>query len=278
MAIGRADLVGRTYQPFSFRALDRIAASASPLTKFLLPLAFRDVTCIWDDFWGDTINTDLYTTSADSGATAPAIPSTASLNGVLEGATGTTDNAGFSITGAPIWRGDNNCVLMVRMAMLAVSGIADGADYSAFELELGWINTATDTTLPVVTDVDTPATGNGGTDVAVLHIDTDQTLTTMAFVTDGSTTGMNATATTLSPVFTPAANTYYWYVVGLAGNAAYAMVDGARLVGHGGATASQVEGGTLIQPWIYVRTRDTTSKLAHIDSIVVLQDKAVRVA
>lgn len=278
MAIGRSDLVGRTYQPFSFRELDRIGGSNFALTKFLHPLAFHDVTLIHDEFGGDTLNGDLYTTSADTNATAFAAASTQSLNGVLQGSTGTTDDDGISILGPAIWRGDNNCVLMVRMAVLAVSGIADGADYAAFSLEMGFADVITDTTLPVCTDVDTPTIANGASDAAVLHIDTDQTLTTMAFVTDGSTTGMNATATTLSPVFTPAANTYYWYTVGLAGNAAYAMIDGARLVAHGAATASQVEGGTLLLPWIYLRTRNTTAKLAHIDALVLLQDKAARTA
>lgn len=267
MPVGTIEHLAKTYFHGNKRHLDKIGSSQSPLVTLLSRLAWQSVYFRMDDFDVDTINLDSYVLGADTGATTFAAAATQLATGVIQGATGTTDNEGFSIQGPIIVLGDNGCFVEFRLQWDAVTG---------FQMELGFINAATDATLPVVTDVDTPATGNGGTDVAVLHIDTDQTLTTMAFVTDGVTANMNATATTLSPTFTPTAATFHIYTIGIINNMAFAMVDGARLVSHGATTASQIEGGTLVRPWGYFRTRNVTSKTVDLDYLVLGCDRAAR--
>lgn len=270
MPIGRGDNYGKRYKPQGFGELGRFAGGPNgAMANFLYPLAHRDVVYWRDDFDQDTINLDYYTVDIDAGGTNFAVPATRQVNGVIVGATDNTDNDGAGIAGVGIWSGDNNCGMEVRLKMDVVTDL---------QLELGFANIITDQKLPVVTDVDTPASGNGGTDIAVFHIDTDQTLTTMAFVTDGSTSNMNCTATTLSPVFTPTADTYHVYKIQLAGDQASAMVDGARLVSHGALIGSRIEGGSLLRPFVFFRNRSAAVKTCTIDYIRVWQDRAVRTA
>lgn len=229
------------------------------LAATLFPLYRKDAVYFIDDFLGDTIDTNNWLLSKDTGATSFAI--SAAANGEAAGATGTTDNDGYSIIGSAIWKGDLNCGFEARVKSSLVAG---------FQMEIGLIDAATDKTLPVVTDVDTPAVGNGGGNVAVFHIDTDQTLTTMAVVTDNE----SAVAKEDVSTFTPTADTYNTYRIQLTGNGVQWFIFSAsgQLLHEGGGDLA-VEGGTLVAPWVYHRTRNTTSKAATIDYIACWQER-----
>jgi hypothetical protein len=98
----------------------------------------------------------------------------------------------------------------------------------------------------------------------------------MAFVTDGSTSNMNTTATTISPAFTPTAATWHTYRVGLVGDMAYCYIDGILRASHGSVLASRVEGGALLRPWIFLLSKTvSTTKIIDIDYIYVQQDRSV---
>jgi hypothetical protein len=146
-------------------------------------------------------------------------------------------------------------------------------------LEIGFFDAATNTDVPVISDIDTPATAGGTSNAALLHYDTDQTLTTMAFFSDGGTANMNATAHTLSPVFTPTVSTFHRYQVGIAGDIPFARVDGARLTSTStGVIGHRTEGGTLVRPWICVRTRADAAVTVVVDYVAIWQDRDVRAA
>jgi hypothetical protein len=142
--------------------------------------------------------------------------------------------------------------------------------------EVGLIDAVPGSAGPGVSDVDTPAVTMA--DGAVLHLDTDQTLTTAAFVTVGSTANQTVKATTLSGFTAPTAATFFDVVVQLVGNDAYCIVNNGVdvITHHNGVSANSaghVEGGVSLAPWVYNRSRNTTAKLMDIDAIAVWSDR-----
>jgi hypothetical protein len=268
MPTGYADSIARKRFPFSFRELDRFKGGSG--RSVLAPLAVQDFIFFFDDFLGDTINLDNVIAGETGTGTPFAQPATAIVGGAIRGVTGTTSGNSESVYGPRIWAGDNNCAVEMRIAVDVVTTLM---------MECGFIDAASDLTLPVGADIDTPTFAGGTSDAAVLHIDQSQTLTTMAFLTDGSTTNMNATATTLSPVFTPTAATFHTYRVSLAGDIPVASVDGGRFTTTStGLIAHRVEGGTLLRFFHACRTRTTAAKTSTVDYIVAFMDRATRTA
>lgn len=269
MPTGYGDRIAKKAFPFSFQELNKFAAT-DPHRLFLGPLAFSDMVWFFEDFLGDTIDLNNWIAAETGTGTTFSIPATALVNGAAVMVTGGTDNNVETAYGHRVWAGDNNCGMQIRMK-------SDVIDANA--LETGFVDDATNKDVPIVSDVDTPALAGGSSNLALLHYDTDQTLTTMAFVTDGGTSNMNTTAQTLSPVFTPTAATYHRYQVGIAGDIPFARIDGIRptstttgVIGH------RTEGGTLVRPWICVRTRAGAAVTVHVDYVALWQDRAVRTA
>ena len=248
---------------FDFNGLKKVAALNSELAMWMRQMATDKVFYRKWDFEGSALLDDFWTSAADAGATEFGPPATQLLGGVLQGATGTTDNAGIGLYGTPILKGDNRAYLHTRFKLSAVTG---------FQMEVGFIDAITDATTPVISDVDTPANGsNGAAEIAVVHLDTDQTLTTAALVVDGSTTGMNAAKTNLG-TFVPTAATYVDLKMVIDGNDVTVIIDNKRSLRATKTFA--IEGGTLVMPWLYFRTRNTTSKTVDIDLIEIMGERA----
>lgn len=255
---------------------------ASGLTRQLTPSgvgnllaqnAFRSIFWRHYDFGDTTIVTAPWTITKDSSATTFSESATAS-NGALTASTGTTDTDGLSIHTPRIFKGDLDCCMLVRARLDVVT---------AFTSEAGWIDTVSDKTTPVITDIDTPVVGSGAGDVAVLHIDTAATLTTYGLATVGSTPYTAATTTLLLPgamrttdttTFTPTAATYYTIMVALNGDNVYSMIfdDSERPKAYA-FKASGIEGGTAVSAWWALATKNTTAKVPLIDYITVFQNR-----
>lgn len=254
--------------PNSFPHFDRIGPSESAMARFLYPFAFRDVVFWFDDFTqGRTTLSDDYTLGTDAGATA--FVKSAGAGGRISGSSGASDDEAACILTGADWLGDNQCGMEIYWQI---------DDVATTRWEVGFSDPLTDNTLPAVSDVDTPAISNGATDVAMLHLDTDQTLTTSAFVTDGSTANMNTTATTLDPVYSMVAATYAAHRIQIITNAASLFVFGAshqlsHNVQHGTATANSIEGGVALTSRLFVGTRDTTPNVAIADYWAIWQDR-----
>ena len=230
---------------------------------------FRDSTVfVEDDFIEDTLSTTRWNLAADG--TATTFVWTAAAGGTIQGSTGGTDNGYHAINGDVIWSGDKNAGCAIRFKMDVVTG---------FTFELGFTDALGDETLPAVTDVDTPATGNSATDVAVIHLDTDQTLTTAAFVSESTGTAYAAQKANLG-TFTPTAAKWYTAIVQLNGDTAMCAIYNTDTAGHpilqDGTDKSLVlalEGGTLVRPHFLFGTRNTTAKVTDVDFIRVWQDR-----
>ena len=234
----------------------------------MYPFMRDSVVFVEDDFTDDTISSTRWNLAADGTATTFAWSSGA--GGRIAGATGTTDNGYHAINGDVIWSGDKNCGMAIRWQMDVVT---------AFTFEIGFTDALTDETLPAVTDVDTPATGNGATDVAVVHLDTDQTLTTAAFVAESTGTAYAAQKVNLG-TWTPTAAKWYTTIVQLSGDNAFTATYNTDVAGSPVLQAGTnkglslaLEGGTLVRPHFLVGTRNTTDKATLIDFIRVWQDR-----
>ncbi len=248
------------YLPTSTFQIER--GSPQGIFEAMYPWLRSNVVYVEDDFIEDTISSTRWNLATD--ATATAFAWTAAANGIVRGATGTTDNGYLAINGDAIWAGDQNAGMEIRFKVSAVT---------SFTFEIGFTDALTDETLPAVTDVDTPATGNGATDVAVIHLDTDQTLTTAAFVADGTTPA--AQKVNLG-TWVPTAGAYYTARVQLAGDNAYCAVfdeNYALVPGTAKSLVTALDGNVLVRPHALFGTRDTTSKTIDIDLIRVWQDR-----
>ena len=264
----RSDVVAKTAENWSNNGMGKFAGGpGSAMQAFLSRLAFQDYQFFFDDFDGDAINLDYWALNSDTNAAD--FVHNAQANGVVRGATSANDNEATSMLGPAIYFGDRNCWMEVRFKIDTITNV---------QFEVGFVDAVTDKTLEVVTDVDTPAVGNGAGDVAVIHMDTDQTLTTAAFVTEGSTASQDPTATTLDPAFTPTAATYHTVRIGVAGNVPFFLLDGSEYgtEAHGNAVASQIEGGTALAPWIFVMARSAADRLFDVDYVAFGQDRATR--
>ncbi len=232
------------------------------LKRWLRYLAKYDVESMYHGFNDVSVaNLGWSTAAAGTAGVQLAIPSTKLLNGAAVAESGTDDNAASSAIHHLTWNGDQNCGMMARVKFSAVTSLS---------FDVGFVDAVPGAAGSAISDVDTPAAT--ATDCAVLHMDTDQTLTTMAFVTAGST--FTTTKTTLaSPALTtPTADTYMNIMIQLVGNAAYCWVNGVHVASH---TGDKVEGGNLLAPWLYVRARaGSANRKLTADFVMAWQDRA----
>lgn len=267
---------GGTYglldRPGSMGHIQMFTSPESALAKFLYPYAWNDVVAIFDDFTGPALNTHLWTAASTNG-TAFDPPATQLANGVCQGITGNVAGDEATLRSDIVWLGDNNCGMQLRWKV---------DNNTSTQFEVGFTDALSAATASAVDDIDTPTVTNGFADGALVAQDTGQTLTTMAFITDGSTTNMNVTKTNLG-TRTPTNATYLSARVQLvqtasAVAAAYAAlyndVDAiTETAQHGDVLASQIKGDVLLQAWMYWEPLTTASRTIDIDYISIWQDR-----
>ena len=215
------------------------------------------------DEFVQALDTNRWTAAVTAGGGPTAFAYSAVRGGVIQGQTGATDNDATAIHLAQTFLDPADMPFMlIQWRSNAVTG---------FSFEIGFSDPKTDEALPGVTDVDTPATGNGVTDIACIHMDTDQTLTTAAFVGDGTT----GAATSLSDPegagssYTPTASAWQTFIIGVRPNLAFAHVwDGAGFAGTF-SVGNGPDSGVLVRPYALFRTRNTVNKTIDIRKIRV---------
>jgi hypothetical protein len=244
-------LIGLFNAPQSLRQLVKRRHFGSQLTGFLLPLAVQDYIYECHDFMDDN-DIEGFTGTVDASATAWAYSATIA-GGVLTTATGAVDNNYCHLTQDSPFDAGSRPGMEIRFKTDRVTDLT---------FEIGFTDPPTDATLPGVTDVDTPATGNGVTDIAVVHLDTDQTLTTAALVTDGTTA---AAAKSNIGTWSPTADTWHTVRLQILGSnkGAYAIIDNNPAL-----SASVVTGpdtAVIIKPYCLFGTRVATDTNFKVD-------------
>lgn len=206
-------------------------------------------------FLGSLVAAD-WSTAVTAGGGPTAFAYSAIRGGVAQGLTGTTDNDVTAIYRTQTFLDPaDNPFMLIRWSANVVTG---------FSFEIGFSDPKSDEALPGVTDVDTPAVGNGVTDILCVHMDTDQTLVTASLVGDG-TTG-SATKTDIG-TYTPTGGTFQTLMIGLRPNLGFVKVwNGAGFVGEV-SVSNAPDSGVLVRPYALFRTRNTTSKTINISRI-----------
>src|SRR3990170_249861 len=165
-------VLGRFHAPQSIRQLSKGRGWDSELVGFLAPFARQDFVYIEDDFLADTLDATFWDTDTDAGSTAFAQGSLegGNIRGVTQNTTGDNIAVHFSL---PIFDAARNPGAEIRWKVVT---------YTANQLlfEFGFYDDPTDGTLQAVTNVDTPATGNGVTDLLAIHMDGSKTFKTFA--------------------------------------------------------------------------------------------------
>ena len=251
-----------------------------PNALFLYSKNARDVSYVDLAMNNTTIFTNPWTASADGTATTFAQDATIA-GGAISGTTGTTAEGAISLFGAPVFQPQLNAGMEVSLMVDVITNI---------RLEVGFVNVVTDKTLPVCTDVDTPAFAANSTEVAIMSWQTDDTITTPRFVGDSATYTTAKGVTLMTPYGKPAAEQTAW--VPTAGEwftirvqcygksaseptsvdsvdcavfddtnniVAYAMFDAIMGDGTGGLT-----GTAMLAPWIFCGTINTTAKVPAV--------------
>lgn len=244
------------------------------LYDYLKILAYPDKQFFFDDFDGDTINLDNWALANSGGTGAANFAFQAGRGGWVRAATGTTDDGSLSMVGPLTWYGDGNAEVMIRFKCDLSTSI---------NLEFGFIDAVPASNAGGVTDEDTPTLA--AADGALFTIDTDETYVKWGFYTKGSTASFNAAKTatglvagTIGSSFTSGvhdADEFLTMRVALRGDRAYGFVNGVLVAEHNEAkvTAGCVEGGIALAPWIYARTRNTTTHLVTVDYVACIQDR-----
>lgn len=266
---------GRERHPSSFRHLSRIGPSESELARFLYPMANRDVIYIFDDFIGGQNqeptatdwNESIWNAKVNNAGTGFVPAGTQLVNGAITGATGAWAEDTTAFFTDLLWSGDNRCGMEVR---LYVDNI------TATEWEVGFNNAITSVEEPIIGDIDTPSFDDGD-DLVLIGQQAEATLKTMAFVTDGSTSNMNATKTDLG-TRNMVNSTYMTMRVQLDGNSSFVYLfdENGGLVefaSHGGLIGSQVEGATLLQSRLLWEAEGDSTRNIWADYWGIWQDR-----
>lgn len=198
----------------------------------------------WDDFLGDSAGT--WPASANWGYPATvgtgteAIALTAAEGGVLDlttsGSSGDTAGQGVGLH----WLGDNGVYYAARCKLDTIT---------TAKFEIGLSDALNDDGAVLVKSVPSFT----ATDCAVFVFDTTDD-TNVTFVTNGGSSDGNADAT-----FTLVAATYFIVEIVIQNNTAAGYING-NLVGSG-----NIEGGSLLSPWLYVETLAAATRTLSCD-------------
>lgn len=256
-------------KPFSLSHLRSVFAMSDPAKlAALTPLMPWDYLDLRYDFHEATLTAD-WTTDVTAGGAPTAFAYNAQRNAALRGATGTTDDGVTALKyHSAVFNSADNPMFWLRwVAPAAVTG---------FSFEIGFSDPKTDEALPGCTDIDTPATGNGVTDMGAVHMDTDQTLTTAALVADG-TTGAAAKTNLVDragTAWTPTASGIIDVIVGIRANLTYCWIwDSLAPMGIMQSVAQGPDTGILVRPYALFRTRNTTSKQIDLLKAVIVAEE-----
>lgn len=257
--------------PLSDTALRRSMGDNSALANFLRFYARHSRSFQFYDFTENAAIGDYSLAVANSSGTGAAnfaVPSTKVRNGALTAATGTSSGGSVSMIGQLILRGADNAGMEMRLQLDAVT---------AYNLEVGLIDAVPGSNNPGVSDVDTPAANF--TNGAVVTIDTAQTITGLATVSKGNASSQAIQATTLTGTTGLTAATYMNIGVQLVQSGssssicqAQFFIDGKMVASHS-PSAGAVNAATLLAPWIYVKTNNTTTKNVTLDYLAFWSDR-----
>lgn len=259
----------------------------SEFTRQMLSYNTVDLVVQEDDFLGRTFaNSGAWYSMSGNAGSKPDVPGTLVVNGAIDLVTGDTSEGYSALAGALQWRSDLSAVMV---AIIRVDDIA------AVKMEVGFTDAngadddeATDEGAVTLLQA-TPPTAKA-TDAALWVFDTDDTGNTawQTFGVDSDTVATKVEPTSIGNVdgdAAPNVDEYDVLVVALSETSARFLrgdmvdVDGndlerrLTLTYDSGWQADYISPNTLLCPWVFVQTRETSTKTALLDYIGVWQNR-----
>lgn len=253
-------------KPFSLAHARSMFGGSSPKNlAMLVPLMVQDYDFQFDSFL-DYLNTSRWTVPVTGGGGPTPFAITEARGGVIQGLTGAPQNGVVAIHSPRVhWDPADNPFMLIRWQANTVTSL---------QLEMGFSDAKSSEVLPGVTDIDTPAAGNGVSDMVCLHMDTGESLKTGALVGVGTSTGIAATTIYTdggggSTGWTPTAGKWIEVMIGVRPGLGYAAIwDAEGLVGNKiWAVNSGPDSGQMVRPYALFRTLTTQSRTIEIDGI-----------
>ena len=220
------------------------------------------------DFQEATINGD-WSTDVTAGGAPTAFAYNKQRNGAIRGATGTSDNGVTALYyHAELFNAADNPLMIARLKMPAA--------VTAFVMEIGFTDPKTDEKLVSVSDVDTPAVGNGITDGVIFNYDDEQTADA-GLVGVGTSTAVAATPvySVGTTIWTPTASKWVDITIGCRAGIGYLSLwqAGAPASNRQFSVASGPDVDVLMRPSLLFKTTDTTTKTIDIDYITLIAER-----
>lgn len=215
---------------------------------------------LFEDFLGDTLNTDLWAEKVDAGGNANAIVAGAA-NGVVALATNATDNDLNAMYGAANWYGQQNCTIECRLKVNAITEVGVCFGFTNAE-------PATDNHLVhMIASGTTVTDGTNVTDAATFAFDTDGSNDKWYLCTSKATSTVGGAATALAPE----ANTYevLKIMIDSSGNCHF-FRNGVAL----GTRAAAITATVALAPYFAVKNNNNTARLLTVDYVKLWQDRA----
>lgn len=205
-----------------------------------------------------------------TGAGSPvAFAYNAQRGGALRGSTGATSaNVTALFKAQTYFDAADNPVMIIRFKYPAAS--------TALALEVGFTDPKSDEKLVSVSDIDTPAIGNGVTDGVLFVVDTEQTLDT-GLVGVGTSTAVAVTPvySSGSTIYVPTASQWIELVIGVRAGLGYASIwDAGTPIGNRQwGVASGPDAGVLMRPSLIVKSLAGADKQIDIDHIILISER-----
>lgn len=274
MAFTGAAATPRSGSPLSMREIGRMAGGMrGPLANYLRFLASRDVLFLNEEFTEFTSTRWTVANSGGTGVSNFAIPSTPTDGGSAQGATGTSSGGSQSLLGPLIYNTDFSPGMEIRLKVSAIT---------SYKIEVGFIDAVPGSNNGAVNSSDTP-TFNATNFVGIgldTSASTNNTLTGFA-VGNGSNQSTGAALLFTTPTTALTAATYITLRVELKAeknttgplNSAQFFVNGVFAGEMDGGANGLLNAATLVAPWVYVKTSNTTTKTTNIDYVHVWCDR-----
>lgn len=216
----------------------------------------QDVLHVVDDFWGDTINLDLYAVANGGGASVASFATQVLEDGWIRATTGTAgdDTASASIIGPAIYFGTRNPGIEIRFR--PVTAVTEA------RIEMGFIDVVPGSTKSAINSLTVPSVNTSVVEAALYVYNHTGSTTTNELVTIGSSiSAQKATFTPPTAIAAATAYTVRLQVVG--GTDVMIWMDGQLM----GTLRAAIAGSVGLCPWARVSASNGTSKSLEIDYI-----------
>jgi hypothetical protein len=240
--------------PTSLAALRR-ALGRSPLYNILGKNQTQDMFHAVDDFWGDTINLDLYAVANGGGASVASFATQVLEDGWIRATTGTAadDTASASLIGPAIYFGARNPGIEIRFR--PVTAVTEA------RIEMGLIDVVPGSNKSAINSLTTPTVNTSVVEAALYVYNHTGSTTTNELVTIGS--AVAAQKSTFTPPTAITAATAYTMRLQVDSLGVLLWMDG-KLVA---TLASGIAGTVGLCPWVRVSASNATSKSVELDYI-----------